>query len=417
MKRILILVLCLALTASAFSSCAVLDTAKEVVKDLDIPSVLNMPTEEPSATPKPATPAPTKTPEPTAPPLPFYEDVEYGDFGSHLNDEGKALYNYFVGGLREYETKFTVYGFTMHQIGIVLDAVFDDWPEFFWLSEGNTITSSTGIYGTAHIVELGTCISPEKAKAVYPETEEAVRALLAQAEGLSDEEAALLFHDALIENTVYDRELYGLTESGPHDENAPEYESFTAYGALVNHKAVCSGYARAFQWLMKERGIPCLYIGGYKNDNPNTGHAWNLVEINGEYGFIDVTSDDLCLVYDDGTEKEFLTHSYFGLSKEDLEAVCTIEDEYLTLSDFDTPSWEYHLSRGFVFDSYDPAAVKTALTAQKGLPSMTIRFTAPEAYDAAFSDLLGNNSILSMISVTEIGCSKNLLTRTLIFLP
>lgn len=69
----------------------------------------------------------------------------------------------------------------------------------------------------------------------------------------------------------------------------------TAYGALVEKKAVCDGYARAFAILCKKAGIPCLIARGYSN-NPETGkqegHAWNVVKLDGEYYHVDVTWDD-----------------------------------------------------------------------------------------------------------------------------
>ena len=62
-------------------------------------------------------------------------------------------------------------------------------------------------------------------------------------------------------------------------------KAYTAYGCLVKHKAVCSGYTDAFAAIMTELGI--------KNDyghSPN--HVWNKVKIGKKWYHVDVTWND-----------------------------------------------------------------------------------------------------------------------------
>lgn len=61
---------------------------------------------------------------------------------------------------------------------------------------------------------------------------------------------------------------------------------YTAYGALVNKKAVCMGFSLALCSIFKELGIPCKYICGLKN---NEGHAWNMIFVKGGWFYIDIT--------------------------------------------------------------------------------------------------------------------------------
>ncbi len=90
-----------------------------------------------------------------------------------------------------------------------------------------------------------------------------------------------MVHDYLIDNVKYDT-----TVSKPHIYNA--------YGALVKGEAVCEGYARAFKYLMDELNIPCtLVIGkGTNNQGKTENHAWNYVELNGNWYAVDCTWDD-----------------------------------------------------------------------------------------------------------------------------
>ena len=62
----------------------------------------------------------------------------------------------------------------------------------------------------------------------------------------------------------------------------------SAYSAVVNHETVCAGYARAFQFLLQQYGIPCYLCVGYAGEP----HAWNIVCLDGKYYNVDVTWDD-----------------------------------------------------------------------------------------------------------------------------
>lgn len=60
----------------------------------------------------------------------------------------------------------------------------------------------------------------------------------------------------------------------------------TAYEALVLNKTVCAGYARAFELLCKNSGIPCLYVTG---TSFGEGHAWNAVWVGDAWLYVDTT--------------------------------------------------------------------------------------------------------------------------------
>lgn len=99
-------------------------------------------------------------------------------------------------------------------------------------------------------------------------------------DGMSDYEIAKALHDYLTTHNEYDMRLY----SG----NLPAL-SRTSYGALVDRTSVCSGYALAYQHLMEDAGIPCEYVTGMTTRG---SHAWNIVQIDGEWYHVDVTWDD-----------------------------------------------------------------------------------------------------------------------------
>lgn len=60
-------------------------------------------------------------------------------------------------------------------------------------------------------------------------------------------------------------------------------------------RAVCAGYARLFEAMMKEIGVQAVYISGdarfATDDAAGASHAWNAVEIEGRWYLVDVTWD------------------------------------------------------------------------------------------------------------------------------
>lgn len=98
-------------------------------------------------------------------------------------------------------------------------------------------------------------------------------------EALSDVEKALLVHDRLAVVCEYDYASY-------LDGSIPDV-SYTVYGALVLHRAVCTGYARAYAYLMNRLGVPAEYV-----NSDELCHAWNILTIDGVRYHVDVTWDD-----------------------------------------------------------------------------------------------------------------------------
>ena len=121
----------------------------------------------------------------------------------------------------------------------------------------------------------------------------------------------LAIHDKLLEINTYDNDCYNLPA-----ERAPYDLGHTAYGALINHKSVCDGYAMAYTYLLEGISVESRVIGGQAN---NGGHAWNIVNQDGEWYEVDATWDDQEL---DNTfskeEKDTVYHLFYHLTTDDI---------------------------------------------------------------------------------------------------
>lgn len=97
-----------------------------------------------------------------------------------------------------------------------------------------------------------------------------------------DETAKLrALHDALIRQCRYD------TDTAESERRVGSSAPFAADGALLDHKAVCAGYGRAYAMLCEAVGIRAVYVTSEEMD-----HGWNAVRLNGTTYYIDCTFDD-----------------------------------------------------------------------------------------------------------------------------
>ena len=126
----------------------------------------------------------------------------------------------------------------------------------------------------------------------------------------------------LIENVSYDE---------VHKNNAHYHLKSTAYGALVNKRAVCQGYAVAAYRLLRELDIDCRVITGTASDGDlgEEYHAWNIVRVDGKYYDLDITWDKRL-----GTDRYFLKcESDFDSHKRDGQYMVKAFEERYPMSE------------------------------------------------------------------------------------
>lgn len=121
-------------------------------------------------------------------------------------------------------------------------------------------------------------------------------------------ETLKVVHDYLLENTEYDTNY----------QNNDRKSSYNAYGTLINRKAVCEGYSKAFKLIMDELKIPCIIACGVgrNNSGETESHAWNYVYVNENWYAIDVTWDDPIII-GNGNISNDVKYKYFLKGAED----------------------------------------------------------------------------------------------------
>ena len=113
----------------------------------------------------------------------------------------------------------------------------------------------------------------------------------------SDYNKIVIVHDWLIEYLKYD---------------SSSVNRANVYGALVEEKAVCEGYARTLKYILDELGIyNVLIVGTATNaDGQTEEHMWNYVKYEDNWYAIDATWDDP-IINGNGILSYASKHQYF----------------------------------------------------------------------------------------------------------
>ena len=179
-------------------------------------------------------------------------------------------------------------------------------------------------------------------------------------DSMTDYEKELAVHDYIINNCEY----------AFSDDN--DRTEFQAYGALVNHKAVCEGYARATALLLRLCGIEANLVSGDADSSGDSGgneaasyvvlpdgkvaegHMWDQVKIEGNWYNLDTTWDDPI------SEEPMLTYTYFNVSDEILSNNHTWEEkDAATCNAMDA---NYYVKNNSFFE--DDASLKEYISSQ-----------------------------------------------------
>ena len=169
----------------------------------------------------------------------------------------------------------------------------------------------------------------------------------------------LYFHDRLAARCSYDKTV--AESKNPSETHA---QAFTAYGALVNGRAVCEGYSRAMQLLMHRAGMECTLVSGF---GEGASHMWNMVTVDGRSYHVDVTWDDA---------DDLLRHTFFNLTTADIQLTHEIDSENIGLITCTAESGNYYTYKGTYLNTFDPLVIGLAIAEQMrdGATAVDLRF-------------------------------------------
>ena len=199
-------------------------------------------------------------------------DEEFYPYYHMLDDTGQHLYRQIYANAMELNPDFKAVEKSMPWASFknVFEAVFNDHPELFWL---NT-EYSAGYRNNGECLEIVLSFNrtAKDIDASSSSFDQGANNIGNAAHGSEYEQ----------EKAIHDTILDGFSYSKSAEMNQ------SAYCGFVNNSTVCAGYARCFQYIMQNLGIPCYYCRGVAGEP----HAWNIIKLGGDYYNVDATWDD-----------------------------------------------------------------------------------------------------------------------------
>ena len=309
----------------------------------------------------------------------WYRDIEQilGSFGMgiYLSEEG------LEAGLNE------------DSIDRIFQCVLNDHPELFYV-DGYSYTKYSRYSNNDEILSVEFSgrynVDIETAKFRQSQIEEAVSAILAGIDSeASQYDKVKYVYDTLIRETDYQLD-------------APDNQNI--YSVFVNHLSVCQGYAKATQYLLTRLGVECALVLG--TVETGEGHAWNLVNIDGSYYYLDTTWGDASYQLED-EEMEIpsnlpeINYDYLNVTTEELLRTHTLASGMLMPQCTDTRA-NYYVREGALFSGYDREQMSALFERmqEQGRSDVTVKCTTWDVYSQIFAALIEKQEIFDFLTNT-----------------
>lgn len=161
---------------------------------------------------------------------------------------------------------------------------------------GESETTVHEIYDDSAVIEAYKTGNPDKLNAkdrfVYDKMAEVIDEVIT--DDMTDYEKEKAIYDWQVKWISYSSDNLNPITDG-------QSETHTPYGVFRTHNAICVGNTTTFKLFMDALGIPCVIIHSTQNGE----HAWDVVQLDGEWYHVDVTFD--------GSYNGVPSYSYFNV--------------------------------------------------------------------------------------------------------
>ena len=189
-----------------------------------------------------------------------------------LTEEEQLVYDEMLDAILNHREEVTVATLDKDVLAKMYEAIMADYGGLFWV-DGYSYTE----YSRAGVL-TGLKFAPKYTmdEAARQETQAAI-----------DEKVDVLLGGISSEDSDYQKARFifdTLVRTVNYDLNAENNQNIIS--VFLEGRTVCQGYACATKYLMDLLDIPCTIVTGTANGEP---HAWNLIELDGAYYYMDTT--------------------------------------------------------------------------------------------------------------------------------
>lgn len=261
----------------------------------------------------------------------------------------------------------------------IYQALINDHPEFFYLT-GYTYTRYMRQDEIQYITFSGRYLYDRAEVARrQAEIDTAVDAKIEGLIGADDYETVRAVYEDLILSTDYSMD-------SPDNQNI--------CSVFLDRKSVCNGYAKAAQYLLNDLGIPCIIVNGNASGN---AHAWNIVEIDGQYYHMDVTWGDPSYYSKDAQEKAGapdIDYSYLCVTTAEIGKNHSVDVQF-AFPECTAMENNYFVREGLYLSGYDEEQIREIFAGAKDREESTVCIKASDrqVYQELYDSLIGQQKI------------------------
>lgn len=298
--------------------------------------------------------------------------------------EEQQLYQEILRSLQNQETETELSTLNQDLLEPVFRCVLADHPEIFYV-DGYTSTSYR-LGSTLKKITFSGDYTMDTAEIERRRIllEEAVEQWLSDMPEESDYEKAKYLYEYLISHTEY--------ELGCDD-------SQNICSVLLNGRSVCQGYAKAFQLLCQRAKLPALLVTGKVNGQ---GHAWNLIQVDGQWYYVDPTWGDASYRQEETGYPQSaypaVNYDYFCVTTEQITRTHSIgEGQKLP----ECTAWEaqYYRHEGLYLESADPERIAELFrkAAQENAETVTFQCADDTVYHEVYRLLIEEQRVFDYL--------------------
>ena len=304
----------------------------------------------------------------------------------------KILYDEILEGLEQREQEAELSTVDESTLSKVFQCVMNDHPEIFYVDGYSYTKYKTGTEIT-RITFQGNYL--------YEDTEIAERQLKidnivtgifdGMPAGLDDYGMVKYLYEYVIEHTQYRLD-------------APDSQNICS--VFLKGESVCQGYAKALQYLLQEAGLESTLVLGYVESGD--GHAWDLVQMDGDWYYVDPTWGDASYQIEEGNgdydvaETPTMNYDYLGVTTRQLLATHRI-DNVVPMPVCDSMKDNYYVREGAYFTQIDTEQLQTlfdrALAEKK--PLVTLKCSDYGLYEQMKEYLLTKQNVFSYLDAKD----------------
>ena len=263
--------------------------------------------------------------------------------------------------------------------------VFNDHPEIYWV-DGFSYVRHEMNGETLYFTFTGKytyTVDERRVKQVEIDTYVS-KALAGISQSASEYDKVKYVYEYIINHTEYDL----MAE-----------ENQNILSVFLNDRSVCQGYAKAMQYLLYKLDVECTMVVGkvYTGE----GHAWNLVNIDGAYYYVDVTWGDASYIIDGQAASTDMPINYDFLNVTTQELLQThIVDNVVPMPMCLSTTANYYVKEGSLFYYYDYNQLYTLFNNaySRGEKVVTVKCSDAYSYEVMQQELIGNQHIFEFLN-------------------